>query len=220
MRLQGKFDIGVQGLLFVHSFHRSMFVHLSLHLSNHSFVHSFIRSIFCSSFSPFFISLFHLQSGCDQSFIHQTGTFSSENSGGKYLDNLDCTYDIKLTDQTKGIRLMWDEFDIKGNMPKCENDYMEIFIGCSHKSIGRYCSDNVAGGLSKMFDVYSPDNCLRLKFHSDGSTAGRGYKATYIIVNMSKFIGWECTITIVLKDPVVGCGMGCHSLQFGMGVNR
>ena len=63
-------------------------------------------------------------------------------------------------------------------MPSCSEDYVEIFIGCSRQSIGKYCSN------SKIFDVYSPDSCLRLRFKSDRSGRGKGFMATYSTVSL------------------------------------
>ena len=62
-------------------------------------------------------------------------------------------------------------------MPFCSEDYVEIFIGCSRRFIGRYCS------TSPPFDVYSSDNCLRLRFKSDSSGSGMGFMATYSTVS-------------------------------------
>ena len=62
-------------------------------------------------------------------------------------------------------------------MPDCSDDYVEIFIGCGRRSIGKYCAEY--GFLDMPFDVYSPDNCLRIKFHSNSSGAGKGFKADY-----------------------------------------
>ena len=62
-------------------------------------------------------------------------------------------------------------------MPNCYDDYVEIFIGCQRHSIGKYCSENLYG--NNLFTVYSPDNCLHLKFHSDSSGADTGFEATY-----------------------------------------
>lgn len=61
-------------------------------------------------------------------------------------------------------------------MPNCYDDYVEIYVGCERHSIGKYCTD----GLSGMpFDVYSPDHCLQIKFHSNSSGAGKGFEAEY-----------------------------------------
>ena len=61
-------------------------------------------------------------------------------------------------------------------MPSCSEDYVEIFVGCSRHSIGKYCSN------SPPFDVYSPDSCLRLRFKSDSSGSGMGFLASYSTV--------------------------------------
>ena len=103
-------------------------------------------------------------------------TSPSYSSSSSYDNNLDCKYDI-IVSSGSGIKLSWSAFDVKGDMPNCFDDYVEIYIGCSsvniRRSIGRYCSKN------HPFQVYSPDNCLRLKFHSDSSGTATGFKATY-----------------------------------------
>ena len=62
-------------------------------------------------------------------------------------------------------------------MPDCDDDYVEIFIGCRRRSIGKYCGEHNFAGMP--FDVYSPDNCLQIKFHSNSSGAGKGFEADY-----------------------------------------
>ena len=115
---------------------------------------------------------------CDKSYTTSSGTVTSPSysSGSSYDNNLDCKYDIRVSSGS-GIHLQWSTFNIKGKMPNCDDDYVEIYIGCGRHSIGRYCSDNTGG--NRPFEVYSPDSCLRLKFHSDGSGTGTGFKATY-----------------------------------------
>ena len=58
-------------------------------------------------------------------------------------------------------------------MPNCYDDYVEIYVGCGRHSVGKYCGEVMP------FDVYSPDSCLRIKFHSDSSGAGKGFQADY-----------------------------------------
>ena len=154
-------------------------------------------------------------SGCDRMFTGPFGTVASPNLQGEstsstYDNDLTCTYDIRLSDNSKGIKLIWDTFDVKGIMPTCApKDYVEIFMGCGRRhSIGKYCSDNSAS-TTLLFDVYSPDNCLRIEFHSDDSDAGRGFKASYISIDMnsgmftSRLFGslnaWSC------KLPCIWC---------------
>ena len=69
-------------------------------------------------------------------------------------------------------------------MPNCSEDYVEIYIGCGRHSIGRYCSNNIGGNVP--FEVFSPDNCLRIKLHSDGYDAGLGFRARYSSFQLSK----------------------------------
>ena len=90
---------------------------------------------------------------------------------------MDCQYDIYVR-SGNGIRLSWSIFDISGYMDSNCSDYVEVFIGCGRSSIGRYCSDN-RESFAEPFDMYSPDNCLRIKFHSDSSGTGRGFVADY-----------------------------------------
>ncbi len=103
-------------------------------------------------------------------------------SKGSYDNNLNCQYDIKVN-FGYGIRLQWEIFDVKGKMPNCYDDYIEIYIGCQRRSIGRYCSNNL--GKNHLFTVYSPDNCLRIKFHSDSSGTGEGFEAQYSTFSLS-----------------------------------
>ena len=78
-------------------------------------------------------------------------------------------------------------------MPSCSDDYVEIFIGCGvRRSIGKYCSEN---GY-KPFDIYSSDNCLRLRFKSDSSVGGKGFVASYSAFSKGNRILWTCTHTI------------------------
>ena len=70
-------------------------------------------------------------------------------------------------------------------MPDCLGDYVEVFIGCGRNSIGRYCNGN-SNSFTLPFDMYSADNCTRIKFHSDSSWAGKGFQATYSTFFLNK----------------------------------
>ena len=63
---------------------------------------------------------------------------------------------------------------------------VEIFVECSRRSIGRYCSNNLQSLNDKLFDVYSPDQCLRLRFRSDSSSIGKGFEAYYSTISYSQ----------------------------------
>ena len=136
-------------------------------------------AIFCSflwqdmivSYMYFFVLAF-----CDKAFSISSGTITSPDydSRSSYANNQNCQFDIRVSSGYV-VKLTWSTFDVKGDMPNCYDDYVEIYIGCSRKSIGKYCSDN----SYKPHDIYSPDNCLRIKFKSDSSGSGRGFLASY-----------------------------------------
>lgn len=126
-------------------------------------------------------------SNCNKgSYTGSFGTVSSPSysTSSTYANNLYCTYDIRVGSGS-GIKLKWLSFDIEGEMPNCNDDYVEIFIGCRRSSIGRYCS----GNGYKPFDVYSSDNCLRLRFKSNSSGAGKGFQASYTSVSLGSSSG-------------------------------
>ena len=98
-------------------------------------------------------------------------------------------------------------------MPSCDEDYVEIYIGCTRKSIGRYCSDN----SYPPHDIYSPDNCLRIKFRSDSSGFGEGFIASYssIRIYQSPLFPGKCVLFnyyIKIFDPVISdhCAVHCN----------
>ncbi|KAK2551290.1 Tolloid-like protein 1 [Acropora cervicornis] len=114
---------------------------------------------------------------CGQtSFTSRSGTVKSPNSYGYYANGLNCKYDIKVPFGYRP-KLSWSTFDVKGYMPYCLDDYVEIYIGCllNKKSIGKFCSEN----SQTPFVVYSPDQCIQLVFKTDSSGGGKGFKAYY-----------------------------------------
>ena len=120
---------------------------------------------------------FLVLASCDKIFSASYGNITSPDyySRSSYANNQDCQLDIKVR-YGYAVKLSWSDFDVKGDMPNCYDDYVEIYIGCSRSSIGKYCSDN---SYSKPHDIYSPDNCLRIEFKSDSSGGGRGFVASY-----------------------------------------
>ncbi|XP_020911182.1 bone morphogenetic protein 1 [Exaiptasia diaphana] len=111
----------------------------------------------------------------------------------RYPSNTDCIYDF-TSRSGRGIKLKWENFDITGDMPSCSNDYVEVFIGCGKSSIGRLCSSNLIGRIGKSFDIYSPDSCLRIKFHSGGNNStGKGFRALITTFDLQTSVTpYEC----------------------------
>ena len=131
---------------------------------------------------------FFVLASCDKTFSlssgTRSGTIQSPNywSESNYANNQNCQLDIRVSSRY-AVKLSWNLFDVKGDMPNCYDDYVEIYIGCSRTSIGKYCSDNIISAVPH--DIYSPDNCLRIKFRSDSSGSGRGFLATYYSLSIS-----------------------------------
>ena len=130
---------------------------------------------------------FLVLASCDKTFSSSYGTITSPDyySRSSYANNQNCQLDIRVS-SGYAVKLTWSDFDVKGDMPNCYDDYVEIYIGCSRRSIGKYCSDN----SYKPHDIYSPDNCLRIKFKSDSSGSGRGFVASYS--TFSKSFSGKC----------------------------
>lgn len=133
-------------------------------------------------------SFFNLPlASCGQTYFNSSrGTVQSPNSYGyNYATGLDCKYDISVR-SGNGVKLWWRTFDVKGHMPSCNNDYVEIYIGCrsDQRSIGRFCSEN----SQKPFNVYSPDGCLQLVFRNDSSGGGKGFQADYERISPGNYV--------------------------------
>ena len=139
---------------------------------NYCLISEVVNNI-CSLFTCILLSF---AAFCDKTFSVSFGTITSPDydSRSSYANNQNCQFDIKVS-SGYALKLTWTTFDVKGDMPNCYDDYVEIYIGCRRKSIGKYCSDN----SYKPHDIYSPDNCLRIKFKSDSSGSGKGFKASY-----------------------------------------
>ncbi|XP_044176161.1 tolloid-like protein 1 isoform X2 [Acropora millepora] len=127
---------------------------------------------------------------CGQtSFTGFRGTVKSPNSYGyNYANGLNCQYDIKVPFGYRP-KLSWSTFDVKGYMPSCHDDYVEIYIGClpNKESIGKFCSEN----SQIPFNIYSPDRCIQLVFKTDSSGGGKGFNAHYESIRQgsSSFLG-------------------------------
>ena len=140
---------------------------------NYCLISEVVNNI-CSLFTCILLSF---AAFCDKTFYGSSGTITSPDYysiKSSYANNQNCQFDIKVSSGS-AVKLTWTTFDVKGDMPNCNDDYVEIYIGCSRKSIGKYCSDN----SYKPHDIYSPDNCLRIKFKSDSSGSGKGFLASY-----------------------------------------
>ncbi|XP_022806899.1 exoskeleton protein RP43-like [Stylophora pistillata] len=114
---------------------------------------------------------------CPQSkYDGLTGTVLSH-EGEFYQNNLNCSYDIRVPVGRRAI-LEFKKLKIAGMMPECEQDSLEIIVGCNDNSIhlGKFCS---CSELVMPEKIYSLDHCITLIFKTDGSGQNTGFEANY-----------------------------------------
>lgn len=138
-----------------------------------------------------------------------SGTYIAETSQSYlthkgYSNNEDCTFRIVPSSgydpDDYYLEISWITFDVKGDMPACETDYVEIFLTRSRYTTGRFCSNNLQG--SSLFKMYSHDGHALIKFHSDGSDSGAGFALQYRMIQTSNGLpGYEGCSSQVLYSP-------------------
>lgn len=99
-----------------------------------------------------------------------------------YESDQSCIYIIRASDN-QAIKLNFVDFDLESKYSDCDYDYLEIFDGLKSNttSFGKFCS-------SQPNEIVSSHNTLILEFVSDSSVNGRGFKANYSFVDLSKIL--------------------------------
>lgn len=96
--------------------------------------------------------------------------------------NQRCDYVIEAP-LGKAVLLDFQDFDVEGNSyPNCDLDFVEIYDGleASNSSfIGRYCSSKIPPR------AISSLNVMLMRFVSDASIGGKGFKANFTFVNVT-----------------------------------
>jgi len=82
------------------------------------------------------------------------------------------------------LELSWSSFfDVKGDMPFCKEDYVEVFLTSSYRSIGKFCSNNAG----TPFTMYSRDRYARIVHSTNGYSTGRGFKFYFRLKHKSSY---------------------------------
>lgn len=119
-----------------------------------------------------------------------------------YHKERECIYEI-IAPLGKAISLDWLDFDLEGNTyPDCTYDYVEVYDGVPDdtSSLGRYCSQVVPPqAISKM-------NLMTLKFGTDSSIEGRGWKANYTFIDTGKGGLLQFISKLLIALLLLGCG--------------
>ncbi|XP_074596985.1 cubilin-like, partial [Brevipalpus obovatus] len=116
--------------------------------------------------------------GCDDTYTGAKGVIQSPNFPQKYDRNLDCQYLIRIKSPNEKIELVFNSLDMEPH-PICKHDYVEIYDGSDTSSPlkGRWCSN-----VNKPKDpIISSKNTMLVRFRSDWSREGFGFRAEYRI---------------------------------------
>lgn len=101
----------------------------------------------------------------------------------------------------KAIMLDFTDFDVEGNSyPNCDLDFVEIYDSYeAHNSslIGRYCSSKIPPR------AMSTLNTMMMRFVSDASIGGRGFKANFSFVDVTCG-GVITSEDVTIRSPTLG----------------
>lgn len=141
---------------------------------------------------------------CGGIYSAESGVISSPNYPVPYEADRSCEYDI-IAPLGNVIELTIVDLDIEAHS-SCEFDNLEIFDGLeleNSTSVGVYCGTEIPNSFVSNF------NHLRVKFTSDLSVHGRGFKANYTFSDV------ECggivkDSNIVIKPPMDSDGYSSY----------
>ena len=107
---------------------------------------------------------------------------SSPNTPHRYPLNTECQYLIEAP-ELYNIFVNFTQFDLEYDR-KCQFDYVQIYDGRTKSSrmIGQYC------GSVNPVAVRSSGRFLLVVFVSDSRTVGKGFNATWGLLEPSKFL--------------------------------
>jgi len=108
---------------------------------------------------------------------------TSRNSKTVYSSSYDyCTIKIRPSSYSNYgssyyLEISWSSsyFNVKGDMPFCKSDYVEVFLTSSYRSIGKFCSNNAG----KPFTMYSEDRYAKIVYSTDGHVTGSEFTFYY-----------------------------------------
>lgn len=129
-------------------------------------------------------------------FENETGTLISPFYPNPYEHSRRCYYEI-VAPPGKAVSLHFEDFDIEDtSYPDCDFDFVKLFDGFDVNStlIGKYCGSIVPP------NAISSLNVLLLLFQSDSSISGKGFKATYSLIDL-KCGGVIKKVGIEIKPP-------------------
>ncbi|XP_060950209.1 cubilin [Limanda limanda] len=112
-------------------------------------------------------------SSCGGDLVMESGAFNSPNYPDAYPPNVECVWTIKSSPGNR-LQLSFIIFHLQGDSD-CNNDYLEIREGNSTGSVvGRFCGNSLPSNYTSVIG-----HILWVKFVSDASISGEGFRATF-----------------------------------------
>ncbi|XP_034427678.1 cubilin [Hippoglossus hippoglossus] len=112
-------------------------------------------------------------SSCGGDLVMESGAFNSPNYPDAYPPNVECVWTIKSSPGNR-LQLSFIIFHLQGDTD-CNSDYLEIREGNSTGSVvGRFCGNSLPSNYTSVIG-----HILWVKFVSDASISGEGFRATF-----------------------------------------
>ncbi|XP_053714419.1 cubilin isoform X1 [Synchiropus splendidus] len=112
-------------------------------------------------------------SSCGGDMVMESGAFNSPNYPDAYPPNVECVWTIKSSPGNR-LQLSFIMFHLQGSFG-CNNDYLEIREGNSAGPlVGRFCGASLPSNYTSV-----TAHELWVKFVSDSSISGAGFRATF-----------------------------------------
>ncbi|XP_029134023.2 cubilin [Labrus bergylta] len=112
-------------------------------------------------------------SSCGGDLVMESGAFNSPNYPDAYPPNVECVWTIRSSPGNR-LQLSFIIFSLQGDNG-CQNDYLEIREGNSTGTlVGRFCGNSLPSNYTSVIG-----HILWVKFVSDASVSGAGFRATF-----------------------------------------
>ncbi|XP_054478628.1 cubilin [Anoplopoma fimbria] len=112
-------------------------------------------------------------SSCGGDLVMESGAFNSPNYPDAYPPNVECVWTIRSSPGNR-LQLSFITFHLQGDS-SCQNDYLEIREGNSTGPlVDRFCGSSLPSNYTSVIG-----HILWVKFVSDASISGAGFRATF-----------------------------------------